>query len=117
MVPAREFLTRAVRDGATARTDAALEALPTPEYVRTLEQLLVAHDIKYVHIGRRIDSKKRQDGYESWRVYRVKSFVWHDSLFIIRDWFSGEEFQKWPPQLREVWLRIVVDVPDANVGH
>jgi len=110
---ARAFLGAGVRDAIAAPAEAALARLPEPAYASALRHALATRGIQFLDLGYDIARATTPDGNEFRRVYRVRSFIWDDAMFVTRISFAERHFAQWPDPLRAIWRDVSVDVPDA----
>lgn len=111
---ARIFLGLGVRDPVAAPTE-NMRDLPEPAYVAALRAALAERGIAFLDIGYDIGRTARTDGadggYDYRRVYRVRTFVWDDALFVVRPNFAERHFREWPDDLQAIWRETLVNVP------
>lgn len=115
--PARVFLGIGVSDPVVSRSESMRE-LPEPAYVPTLRAALAERGVAFLEVGYDVGRKARAEegagGYDYRRVYRIRSFVWDDALFVIRPSFAERHFAEWPDDLQAIWRETLVEVPDRQ---
>lgn len=111
--PAQAFLFHEVPDPIVVQYNQLYE-LPAPAYIAELRDALCRKGIKYLHVDFWPEWRQVPTGSESWRVYRVKSFVWREQLYIIRARFAKGDFERWSEELRALWQETTVKVPDET---
>lgn len=112
--PARVFLGIGVRDPIVSPSG-HMSDLPEPAYIVALRAALEGHGITFVDVGYSVGRKATaQGGFEYWRVYRVRSFVWDDALFVVRPNFADRHFVEWPEELQDIWSETLVEAPDQR---
>lgn len=111
---ARVFLGLGVRDPVISPTE-RMRDLPEPAYIAALRAALTERGIAFLDVGYDVGRKARAAGsYDYWRVYRVRSFMWDDALFVVRPNFADRHFAEWPDDLQSIWRDTLVDVPDRR---
>lgn len=112
--PTRVFLGLGVRDPLVAPSE-YMRDLPEPAYVATLRAALAERGIAFLDVSYDVGRKVRAEGgHDYWRVYRVRSFVWDDALFVVRTNFAERHFIEWPEALQTIWRETLVSVPDRR---
>ena len=112
--PTRLFLGIGVRDLAVSPSE-RMSDLPEPAYIAALRTALAARGIAFLDVGYSVGRKATAaGGFAYWRVYRVRSFVWNDALFVVRPNFAERHFAAWPDELQAIWRETLVDVPDRR---
>ena len=116
--PARVFLGIGVSDPVVSRSE-NLRELPEPAYVAALRAALAERGVAFLDVGYDVGRKTRTDegGYDYRRIYRIRSFVWDDALFVVRPNFAERHFAEWPDNLQAIWRETLIDVPDRPGGH
>ncbi|HLJ82316.1 MAG TPA: hypothetical protein VKT52_12565 [Ktedonobacterales bacterium] len=117
---ARVFLGIGVSDPVVSRSE-SMRDLPEPVYVAALRAALAERGVAFLDVGYDVGRKARAEedegGYDYRRVYRVRSFVWDDALFVIRPSFAERHFIQWPDALQTIWRETLIDVPDRPGRH
>ena len=111
---ARALLGTGVRDPVTAPSEAALARLPEPAYVAMLRRTLTARGIEFLDLGYDVTRSTTPRGRAFGRIYRVRSFVWDDALWVTRPGFAERHFAEWPDPLQAIWRDVCVDMPDER---
>lgn len=113
---ARAFLGVGVRDSVEAPSPAALADLPEPEYVAALRQALAERGLQFLDLGYDVARTTTSAGHTFRRVYRVRSFVWDDALWVTRISFAERHFAEWPEALQAIWRETANDTRDERSG-
>lgn len=111
---ARAFLGAGVRDSVVTQAETALAGLPEPEYVATLRRELAGRGVAFLDLGYDVARTTTPAGHEFRRVYRVRSFVWDDAMWVTRISFAERHFAEWPEPLQATWREVCVDVPGEH---
>src|SRR5215469_7807479 len=76
---------------------------PEPAYLSDLGDRLAQVGIRYVHVAALEQWSHGASEAEMQRIFIVKSFVWQNRVWIVRQPFSDVEFAQWPSELQALW--------------